>query len=293
MQKNTIILFGPNGFIGANLFEKLSTQEEYEVIPIDSKTCDLLQFADVQIILKKYNPQFIINAAFIGVDSSRQYSDEYLYNNLHIITNIINASKELSDLKKILFFGSGLEYGDSNLPINEEHKHDPHNMYAIIKSMTSSLSLQLAKMYKLPLVLIKPFNLYGPFDNKGFLHYLVNSILDGKNISITHGEQVRDYLYSEDFAEIVYCMLAQHDKFTNWEAYNIGSGKGIKLNQLTKEILTQLQVTSDISYRDYAKNDYMSQTADISKISQTIDLPEFHTLSLGIERTIAWIKKNR
>jgi UDP-glucose 4-epimerase len=289
-KKDIIVVIGSTGFIGKNISETLKNKREYKLVNISSKDCNLLNITEVKNILQTIQPQYIVNAAFIGVDSSREYSDEYFYNNLKIVTNIINASRELKFLKKLIFLGSGLEYGDSKIAISEKKNSQPKNMYAIIKSVTSQVSLHLARKFELPLIVLKPFNLYGPYDTKGLFFYIISSIFKKKQITLSKGEQIRDYLYINDLAEIIYSCIKKSHEIPNYESYNVGSGTKLQLKNVYKTIFNLMNFSGQVHYKSYAPNDYMMQTADSRKLKKIITFPKQHGLEEGLKETIKWIK---
>lgn len=284
-----ILIFGADGFIGKNLQEGL---KKYNLdCPLISE-CNLLMKQQVEDKIKKANPDFIINAAYIGVDSKIRFSKNYAIHNITIITNIIEASTSCKNLKKIITFGSGLEYGDSKEAIDESFPLNPKNIYASIKAMGSILSIALAKELQVPLILIRPFNLYGPWDKKSVIYYIVDSVLKSKEIYLTKGEQIRDYLYISDLVKFIEKIFLNHDKFKNYEIFNLGSGQKIKMNQLFKIIFDLMNVNPKIEQSPYRKNDYFYQVADIKKAKNSYNWKPQIEIKEGLMKTITWIKAN-
>lgn len=284
-----VLLFGANGFIGKNLVESLKNNKEYSFIPLTEKDCDLLKFDEVFKTINNIKPDFIINAAYIGVDSNRDFSDDYLFNNMKINTNLLKSCIGINKIKKVLFFGSGLEYGDSTLPIDENKALCPQNVYAGIKAANSILSSTLAKHWEIPLIILKPFNLYGPYDTKSLIYILIDAIKQNKKIILTKGDQIRDYLYIEDLCKLVIKILASYEKTKNYETYNIGFGKPIKLKEIFNTIAEMMGKELDYTTSLYRKNDYMHQVADIKKIQDTISWEPEIPVKEGLEKTIEWV----
>ena len=284
-----VLLFGASGFIGKNLVESLKNNRHFSVTSLTKKDCNLLKAEEILRIINKSLPDFIINAAYIGVNSNIDFHEDYLFENLKITANILKASAENEKLKKVLFFGSGLEYGDSSIPISEDKALQPQNIYAGIKAANSILAQSLAKHWEVPLVILKPFNLYGPHDTKSVVYLLVNTIKQDRKAVLTAGEQVRDYLYIEDFCELIIKILEDHENLRNFETYNIGSGKPIKLKNVFDTIFKIMGAGTKYKTRPYRANDYMYQVADIKKIQGKISWKPKTDIEEGLKKTIEWI----
>ncbi len=284
-----IILFGSNGFIGENIYKYFSKIKEYQVYAPSRKECDLLKTKKVKDYIKKINPEIIINAAYIEVNSNVKPTRKYLNENLKIPLNILKASKNYKNIKRIIFFGSGLEYGDSKKPIDENHKVNPKNYYAYTKVICSQESFKYAKKFNLPLILIRPFNLYGPFDNKSVIHYLIKSTLENKEISATTGEQIRDFMYIEDLINLMEKVVI-NENIKNLEIFNAGFGKGISLKNVTKNICKINKFKKKIKILPYRKNEYFYQIANINKAKKLLKWEPKTTFKIGIKKTIDWIK---
>lgn len=292
MPKTKILLFGASGFIGHNLLDFWSNQGRFEVIAPTSRHCNLLDQTQTSQFIVATQPDFIINAAHPGVNSNISYSDEYVANTLKIVSHIISGAAKVSHLKKVFMFGSGLEYGDSPKPISEEHALHPKNVYATTKAMTSLLALDLARELKVPLVLLRLFNLYGPYDTKGVGHYLISSILKGQQPHITPGKQVRDFLYVGDVVGYIDDCLQHHSQLENGQIYNLGSGQPTQLLQFSQEIFKQLKFSGPPKYLDYKPNEYWHNVAKVSKIKKILPLKVKTDLTAGIAQTIEWVKRN-
>ena len=287
---NKVLLLGANGFIATNLSQILNKNLSFEVVSISSKDCDLRNFPDTKRLIVKVNPDFIINCAYIVGGANPKFSKKYLFDNEKITINILNSARGLKNLKKILFFGSSLEYADAKEPIPEDYSIRPKTIYSGVKAANSVLALTLAREYSLPLILIRPFTVYGPHETKSVIYYLVKSIQENKQFSITAGEQIKDYIFIDDFCGILIQILENYEKFDNLETFNIGSGIPVKLQEVFSIILTSTNKKS-INYKikPYNINDNFYMVADITKIKKIINLKIQTPLKKGLQKTIEWI----
>src|SRR3989338_11328393 len=109
-----ILLFGSGGFIGTNFRQYFQNNKQYKLITPSAEKNDVLKALDIKKIIQKISPHFIINSAYYGgVSSSIKFSRNNLNKNLDIIQSILEGSKGIKSIKKIIFFGSSLEYADS------------------------------------------------------------------------------------------------------------------------------------------------------------------------------------
>jgi nucleoside-diphosphate-sugar epimerase len=193
-------------------------------------------------------------------------------------------------IKRIIYFGSGLEYGDTKIAINEIFPLNPKNFYARIKANASNASIALANKIKVPLVIIKPFNLYGPYDNKSVIFYLIESIIKNKKIVLTKGEQIRDYLYVVDLVELLRKIINNYAIAEGNFILNVGSGVGIPLNKIFIKIFELMDSKLEYKTRAYRRNDYFNQVADISKVKKLFVWSPSTPLGFGLSKTIKWIR---
>jgi nucleoside-diphosphate-sugar epimerase len=285
-----ILVFGSTGFIGRNILDSFSKDKNLILFTPSKEECSLIDYIEVKKYINKVNPDFIINAAYIGVSSNIKISKIYSSKNLNISKNILRGSMGNKRIKRIIYFGSGLEYGDAKIAINEIFPLNPKNFYARIKANASNSSIALANKIKVPLVIIKPFNLYGPYDNKSVIFYLIESIIKNKKIVLTKGEQIRDYLYVVDLVELLRKIINNYAIAEGNFILNVGSGVGIPLNKIFIKIFELMDSKLEYKTRAYRRNDYFNQVADISKVKKLFVWSPSTPLEFGLSKTIKWIR---
>ncbi len=290
MQK--ILLLGATGFIGKNIVD-FHFPKPYTLLSVSSKQCNLLSADETKKLVQKIKPQFIIDAAYSGVDSNLPFSKKYLSTNLEMTSNIITACRDEKSIKKVFFIGSGLEYGDRNQPITEDTPINPKNMYATIKAINSLLAVNLAREYDVPLVLLRVFNLYGKYDTKGVVYRLIEAIVENKKVIITEGKQIRDYLYIEDFTHILFTLLENQQKISPFEVINIGSGVPLKMRDLFKIVFTITAKKNAISYIPYRPNDYFHNVANITRLQKMTTPVSITPLEEGLKKTVTWVEEQK
>lgn len=193
--------------------------------------------------------------------------------NLNIFLKIYEASKELKNLKIILQFGSGEEYGNIQAPFKETDKEFPMSPYAVAKQITTSTALMLNKNYNYPVCIIRPSNLFGKYQSKNkFIPYVLEKLKNNEEILTTFGEQRRDFIYAEDFAFVIFELLKNSEKIKG-EIINVGSGISISLKEIILYLKDKLNSNSEIKFGviPYRENEMMNFCLDISKLEKILD----------------------
>ena len=282
-----VIIFGGFGFIGKNLYEFLKDKLNVVLIDkyIDEKFLEInknikyykYDFSDLNLlkeILKNENPNYIINLiSYVTAERELGLFPKMIESNLNIFLKIYEASKELKNLKIILQFGSGEEYGNIQAPFKETDKEFPMSPYAVAKQITTSTALMLNKNYNYPVCIIRPSNLFGKYQSKNkFIPYVLEKLKNNEEILTTFGEQRRDFIYAEDFAFIIFELLKNSEKIKG-EIINVGSGISISLKEIILYLKDKLNSNSEIKFGviPYRENEMMNFCLDISKLEKILD----------------------
>ena len=281
-----ILIFGGFGFIGKNLIEVL--QKEYEIVSIDknidrefleeNKELKYYQFdfslqSELEKIINFEQPNYIINLiSYVTAEREIELFPKMLESNLNIFLKIYEASKNLKNLKLMIQFGSGEEYGNITPPFKETDKEEPSSPYAIAKLITTNTALMLHRNYNYPVCIIRPANLYGKYQEKNkFIPYILEKLKNNEEILTTFGEQKRDFLEVIEFVEIIKKLLKKSEKLKG-EIINIGSGKSISLKEMILNLKKELKFSSQIKFGaiPYRENEMMDFCLDISKLNKIL-----------------------
>ena len=217
MKKNKIIIIGGTGFIGFHL-AKFLLKKNFEVISVSRNKPKKIRFLKkvkyikANIIFKKkllnslknhLDSKFIINCG--GEVEHKQIKKTFLshYKGSENIANIfLNSS-----LKKFIQIGSSLEYGSLKSPQSEKVVCKPESSYSRAKYLASKNLLDLYKNYNLPLVVVRPYQLYGPAqDINRFIPFVIKACLQNKYFPSSEGTQYRDFLYIDDLIDFTVTM---------------------------------------------------------------------------------------
>ncbi|NMF03285.1 dTDP-glucose 4,6-dehydratase [Clostridium beijerinckii] len=207
---------------------------------------------------------------------------------------IVDEKEEVHPCK-VIFMSTCMVYdkaGENG--IDESHPVKPVSPYGGSKIAAENMILSYYNTYKLPTVVIRPFNTYGPFQKTGgeggVVAIFINNSIENRDINIFgSGEQTRDLLYVKDCARFV-VMSGYSDK-VNGEIVNAGTGRDVKINELA-EIIAKGRVKIKHVKHIHPQSEIMKLKCNYSKAEKSIGWEPQYTLERGIEETEYWIKSN-
>lgn len=304
------LVTGGAGFIGSNLVEKLLADHN-EVVVVDDLSMgkyanlsayegqgmtfiegSLTNFSMIRELLKKEKFDYIVLLGAVAsvADSIERPLVTHATNceaNLNILETV--RQEELT-VKKILFASSAAVYGNQpELPKKESSPIDPLTPYAIDKFASERYVMNYGKLYGIPTVAARFFNVYGPKQNpassySGVLSIIYHCLRSGKKFSLYgDGEQTRDFTYVADVIQALMILL-QHDDLQP-EVYNVATGRPTSLNKCV-QVMEQL-TGQELSYEflPMRAGDIQASYADISKLAALGYQPKF-SIQQGLQRYI-------
>jgi len=268
-----IVITGGAGFIGSAMVAKLNEKGVTDILVVDelgtsSKWKNLLgkNFTDylhkenfLDILLSERLPK-IEAIIHMGANSSTTEKDaEHLMENNYRYTRVL-AEWSLKKKARFIYASSGATYGDGTMGFNDDEETTlslkPLNAYGYSKQIFDLWLLQNKHQNKV--AGIKFFNVFGPNEyHKGDMKSLVCKayyqiqeigkirLFKSYKPEYKHGEQVRDFVYIKDCAEVLWWFL-NSPKVNG--IYNLGTGKARTWNDLAKAIFAALGQASNIEY---------------------------------------------
>lgn len=204
----------------------------------------------------------------------------------------LDENEEKHDCK-IVFMSTCMVYDVSGEEgIDEFHAVKPVSPYGGSKIAAENMVLSYYNAYKLPTVVVRPFNTYGPFQKTGgeggVVAIFINNSVAGQTIKIYGtGKQTRDLLYVKDCANFV--VQAGYSSKVNGEIINAGTGRDISINKLA-ELISKGKV--DISHVEHIhpQSEILKLKCNYSKAKELMGWEPEYSLEQGIEETELWIK---
>ena len=254
---NGIVISGPTGAIGMALIEKC-IEENTRVLAIchkgsariqnipDSKLVLVVEadLADYkQLYTQSMIPEVETYDVFYHFAWSGTVGDDR--NDMHLQTNNIAYTMDAVDLAGRLgchtFIGAGsqAEYGRVTGKLTPDTPVNPENGYGMAKLCAGQMSRIVCKRKKIRHIWTRILSVYGPYDGHGsMVMSAVRKIWDGEPTAFTPGEQMWDYLYSKDAAEIFYSL---GERGADGAVYCVGSGQARELKSYIRDIDAVIQ----------------------------------------------------
>jgi nucleoside-diphosphate-sugar epimerase len=305
-----ILITGSTGFIGSNLARNLISLK-YDVHLILRKKsnlwritdllkfknvkvhiCDLKNKKNINLIVKKLKPKTIFHLAAYGAYSFQNVKKNIQRNILEGSINLIDSCAE-NGFDRFINTGSNSEYGFKKKPMKESDVLDPNSYYAVCKSAVTNYSRYLSLSENLPITTVRPFHVYGPYEEKTrLIPTLIGKLLKNQKIDLVSPKISRDLLFIDDSVDL-FCRIAEK-KIQNGKIYNMGSG-----NQTTIKVIanTVKDLTSSESILNWNKMQNRSWDqeiwiSDMSLVKKDLNWNHKYNIVKGLKKTIAWYKKN-
>jgi UDP-glucose 4-epimerase len=200
---------------------------------------------------------------------------------------------EKKNLNAFIQIGSSDEYGNNQAPQNENQREDPISLYSMAKVASTHFLQTLFKTEKFPAVILRPFLIYGPYQNK---HRLIPQVIlgcfSGEEFPVSSGEQKRDFCYIDDFVRAIFISINNNQCLG--EVINIGSGIQISIKDLINKIVIIIgsgrPKFGEINFRHYEN---MTLFSDISKAKLLLNWTPLVGLDEGLRKTIVSYNDNK
>lgn len=210
------------------------------------------------------------------------------------IKNALDAVELANHTGCKVFIGAGsqAEFGPISGLITDKKPKNPVTGYGIAKYSAALLTRIHCEKYEIRHSWGRIVSTYGPMDNSyTMIMSSVIGMVNEKRLSFTKGDQMWDYIYSEDCSRAFY-LIGKYGK--HGKAYTIGSGNTRKLADfiitMRDSIDTQLEI--GLGEREYFPNQVMELCADISELAEDTGFIATTTFEEGIKKTIDWYRGN-
>jgi nucleoside-diphosphate-sugar epimerase len=197
---------------------------------------------------------------------------------------------------KIVFMSTCMVYEQSkdDAGIDENHPTKPASPYAGSKIAGENMVLSYWFAYELPVVVLRPFNVYGPFQKTtgegGVVAIFIKRKLNGQKLDVYgDGMQTRDLMYVEDCANFV--VDAGYSDKVNGEVINAGTGKDISINDLATLIVKDKTKIEHVKHI-HPQSEIQRLLCNCSKAKKLLGWVPKTPLEKGIGLTETWIRNN-
>lgn len=319
-MKKTILITGAAGFIGSNLlrylFDKYDTYHflvldnltyaaNQENIPDYIKTSGRFEFwygcvtnaSMVQILMDRSD--WVIHFA-AETHVARSIFDDSRFFETDVIgtQTLMNALVKSENVEKFIHISTSEVYGTGESSIiEEEHPLNPRSPYASAKAGADRLVYSYCCTYDVPIVIMRPFNNYGPFQHleKVIPRFITSALKDEPLTIHGDGSAQRDWLYVYDHC-VALDKLLHIKNFENVKGHviNIGTGRSMSNLKIAEFVLDELNkpysLLKFVGDRPGQVNYHCSST---KKASLLLDWKATVKFEKGFAETIAWYKEHK
>jgi len=310
MEKTSrIAVLGANGMVGRALVRRLKVNGFFDenIISITRKDVDLTKQDEVEIMFGNVQPEYVFLAAAKvgGIHANNVMPAEFIYNNLAIQTNVIEACRKY-DVKKLCFLGSVCIYPKyAEVPVKEDSlltgELEPTNQwYATAKIAGIKMCQAYRKQYGCDFISVMPCNLYGEYDNfhPTFSHVipaLIRRFVEATDANIPTvtvwgtGNARREFLFADDMADACIFLM---ERYSDERIINIGYNSDCTIKELVQSIAETVGYKGEIIWDTSKPDGTPKRILDSSRLFELGWKPQV-SLKEGLTRAVEWYKLHR
>ena len=301
-----VFVAGHKGLVGSAIVRNLKQRGYNNISSSPSDHWDLRKRDEVDTFFRIHNPEYVFIAAAKvgGIHANSTYPAEFIYDNLMIQNNVIDAAYH-NRVKKLMVLGSSCIYPRlAKQPMKEEElltsELEPTNdAYAVAKIAGLRMARAYRQQYGFNAISLMPTNLYGPGDNfhpenSHVMPALIRRFHEAEKSDAPKvtcwgdGSAMREFLHVDDLAEACYkCMLDYDEDYH----INVGTGEDVTIKELTETIVDVVGYAGDVEWDTSKPNGTPRKLLNVDKIHK---LGWKHKIGLreGIVSTYRWYMEN-
>ncbi len=305
-----VLITGGTGFVGANfVYTFLERGDEVHLLvrpesklwriePVKNRiklhTVDLTKEKKVEEFISQLKPDIILHFATYGAYQGKEQDIKVTIDtNLLGTINLVNACSKIP-FDCFINTGSNSEYGTKEKPMREDNLLEPNNLYGVTKAAATLYCDFFAKKMDLPLVTMRPFAVYGYFEERErFIPAIINASLTHSQPHLISPHAVRDFVFIEDVIG-AYLSAIKHIKTIKGNVFNIGTGVQYTLSEVVNTLNEITDFKLDPIYGVTKPKQYEPPqwVADITKSKKLLQWAPADSLKGGLTKTVEWFKKN-
>ena len=315
LKSKKVLITGAGGFIGSHLVEKLLQEQcevrafvyynsfnswgwldsfrKHKLDKVEVLAGDIRDTNSVRAATKNIDIIFHL-AALVGIPFSYNSPESYVDTNIRGTLNILQASKDLA-VKRVLVASTSEVYGTAMyVPVDEKHPRQGQSPYSATKIGADYIAESFYRSFDLPVVIVRPFNTYGPRQSaRAIIPTVITQLLSGKvNTKVGALYPTRDLVYVEDVVD-GFIKIAKSDK-TVGEEVNIATQTEISMGDVVKKLINMINPGARIAVDNTRlrpdKSEVERLLGDNTKIKKLTNWKPRFSLDKGLKETVKWFK---
>jgi dTDP-glucose 4,6-dehydratase len=311
-----VLVTGGAGFISSNFIRHLLRATPHEVVSLDALTyagnienlADLISHERLSFVHGDIRDDELVREVVAGVDvivnaaaeshvekSIAEGAREFVTTNVEGTQILLDAIRD-TPVERFILISSSEVYGTARYePMDEEHPLEPRSPYAATKAGADRLAYAYHVTYELPVVIVRPFNNYGPRQHpEKVIPRFVTQALDDVPLSV-HGDgsASRDWLYVDDDAEAIEAIIEAPIEAVAGETINVATGVDIPVAEIADLVLELLGRPSTLLENvEERPGQVCRHIGSTDKAERLLGWRARTRFEDGLERTVAWYREN-
>jgi dTDP-glucose 4,6-dehydratase len=307
-----VLVTGGAGFISSNFICHLLEATDHEVVTLDALTyagnlenlADVMSHPRLSFVHGDIRDAGLVRELVGGVDvivnaaaeshvekSIEHGASEFVTTNVEGTQILLDAIR-VTPVERFILISSSEVYGTAErAPMDEEHPLNPRSPYAATKAGADRLAYSYWTTYGLPIVIVRPFNNYGPRQHpEKVVPRFITQALDDEPLTV-HGDghASRDWLYVLDDADAI---AAPVEPLAG-EVINVATGIDIPVAEIARMVLDALGKPTDlVRHVDERPGQVDRHIGTTEKAERLLGWTARTPFEEGLERTVAWYRDN-
>ncbi|MCC8065529.1 MAG: NAD(P)-dependent oxidoreductase [Clostridiales bacterium] len=251
--------------------------------------CDLDELKDLPGLIGESGYDVFFHLGWAGTFGSERDQMHVQADNIQYTLDAVRAASLLG-CRRFIGVGSQAEYGRTDQKLAPDTPAWPESGYGMAKLCAGQMSRALCEQLGIEHIWARVLSVYGPCDGKNtMIMTVIRSLLEGRKPALTKGEQLWDYLYSDDAAYALY-LLSQNG--VSGRVYPVGSGIARPLADYIRILRDCIDPALPLGFGEieYGSRQVMHLCADSEALQKDTGFVPRYSFEEGIQRTILWCR---
>jgi len=303
-----VVVTGGAGFLGTFVVEKLRARGCNQIHVPRSVEYDLRERDQIIRLYEQVQPDIVIHLAAVvgGIGANQANPGRFFYDNAIMGIQLMEYAR-LAGVEKFVATGTICAYPKfCPVPFKEAdlwngYPEETNAPYGLAKKMMLVQAQSYREQYGFNAIYLLPVNLYGPRDNfdlqtSHVIPALIRKFAEAKESGSAEvvlwgdGSPTREFLYVEDAAEGV---LLATERYDGPLPVNLGTGEETTIKQLAELIAREVNYSGRFIWDTSKPNGQPRRALDVSRARELFGFEARHSLSDGMQKTVAWFEQHR
>jgi dTDP-glucose 4,6-dehydratase len=311
-----VLVTGGAGFISSNFIRHLLEATDHEVVTLDALTyagnlenlADVMSHPRLSFVHGDIRDASLVRELVEGVDvivnaaaeshvekSIEHGASEFVTTNVEGTQILLDAIR-VTPVERFILISSSEVYGTAeSAPMDEAHPLNPRSPYAATKAGADRLAYSYWTTYELPIVIVRPFNNYGPRQHpEKVVPRFITQAFDDEPLTV-HGDghASRDWLYVTDDAEAIVAAIRAPIEAVAGEVVNVATGVDISISDVARLVLAAVGKPEDLVRHVPERPGQVDRhIGSTDKAQRLLGWTARTSFEEGVARTVAWYRNN-